>query len=98
MKAVIRADPGLSIIIADLSVGPTAPKHYSLSQDVLFYNDHLVLPRGSHWVSRLLQEFHASPGGGHAGASCTYKRLSAKPYWAGMTRDVMKFVATCDVC
>lgn len=53
---------------------------------------------GSIWVQRMLEEFHKTPLGGHAGAFHTTLRLSATVYWIGMKREVYLYVAGCDVC
>lgn len=46
----------------------------------------MVVPRTSPWVSALLHEFHATPGGSHTGALRTYIHLAAFVYWPGMIR------------
>ncbi|KAL8158603.1 hypothetical protein V2J09_000140 [Rumex salicifolius] len=52
----------------------------------------------STWIPRLLEEFHATPTGGHSGAWRTYKRLSANVFWPGMFKAVQAYVATCLIC
>lgn len=46
----------------------------------------------------LLQEYHDSPLGGHAGDLKTYLRLAKEWYWEGMCRQVMQYVRDCHVC
>lgn len=98
LQSEIRADPDLSLVVADFMAGRAVPKHYSYSQGVLYYKGHLVLPRTSRWISELLREFHSSPSGGHSGAFRTYKRLASNLYWPGMMKSVIQFVASCEVC
>ena len=47
----------------------------------LLYQGRLVLPRTSHRIPKLLQEFHKSVIGGHFSVLKTYRRLAAELYW-----------------
>lgn len=46
----------------------------------------------------LLYEYHSTPSAGHPGVDRTLRRLAAVFYWAGMRRDVKKFVDACYTC
>lgn len=46
----------------------------------------------------ILREVHSEPTSGHFGIFKTYRRLSLRYYWPGMYREVVDFVATCDIC
>ncbi|MCI10359.1 protein FAR1-RELATED SEQUENCE 5-like, partial [Trifolium medium] len=67
--------------------------------------DGLILRCGKIWVSPLsrfkrvlLQEYHESPIGGHAGVIKTLKRLSANFFWSNMRKEVQNFINCCVVC
>lgn len=47
---------------------------------------------------KLLDEFHASVQGGHAGFHRTFHRLASNFYWKNMRTDIQSFVAQCMVC
>lgn len=46
----------------------------------------------------MLQEFHETPIGGHAGVERTFMQLSASFYWEGMRKDVKDYVSNCVTC
>ena len=46
----------------------------------------------------LLHEFHDAPSAGHLGRDKTAAAIRQHYYWPGMSRDVVDYVATCDVC
>ncbi|KAH6778749.1 hypothetical protein C2S52_009986 [Perilla frutescens var. hirtella] len=98
VSSSVRVDSKLSGIIQSLAQGQPGPKHYTFSQGTLFYKGRIVLPRESDWIPKLIEEFHATPGGGHSGAFRTYRRLAGNLYWPGMMKAVTKFVAACDIC
>ena len=57
-----------------------------------------MLFAGSTWIPKLLQEFHTTALGGHAGVYRTLKRISQSLHWIGMKKWVTEYVATCMVC
>ena len=65
---------------------------------MLYSKDRLVIPEGTPFIPKLLQEFHTSPIGGHEGALKTFKRLTREVYWPGMRKDVVKFIKGCQIC
>lgn len=46
----------------------------------------------------ILQQYHNSPIGGHAGDVKSYLRIAADWFWGGMRKDVMNYVRKCAVC
>lgn len=58
----------------------------------------LVIPADPTLRKLLLQEFHASTTGGHAGIARTFHRLSTNFYWQSMRSAVKDFVSRCQVC
>ncbi|XP_073151826.1 uncharacterized protein [Henckelia pumila] len=97
LKKAVRMDQELRDIIEKVQLGDNGSRHYSMINDCLLHRGRLVVPRSSLWVPKLLQEFHATPVGGHSGALRTYKRVANNFFWKGMRHDVNKFVAACDV-
>lgn len=82
----------------ELQEDPDAHPKFSVDQGRLLYKGRLVLPRASPLLPTLLREFHSSPVGGHSKFLRTYKRLASNLYWAGMKKDIKKFVEECSVC
>jgi HPt (histidine-containing phosphotransfer) domain-containing protein len=57
-----------------------------------------MIPPEKELIEKLLQEFHSSPIGGHAGITRTMARLKAQFYWPKMQEDVKAFVQRCVIC
>lgn len=55
----------------------TADKHYTVREGLLYWKDRLVIPIEEALIQRILQEYHSSPIGGHAGITRTLARLKA---------------------
>ena len=55
---------------------------------LFFPTGRLAIPTESPYVSLLLQEFHNSAVGGHAGIRQTYTRLAVEFFWNGMKKMV----------
>lgn len=73
-------------------------QQFSYKSGLLYFKDKLFIPKESGVIPSLLEEFHASPLGGHSGIKATLARLSANFYWPGMLADVKKYVNECSVC
>lgn len=60
--------------------------------------------KGSHFSintltkTNFVQDFHATPTGGHAGIAKTFSCLSDTVFWEGMHKDVVEFVSSCITC
>lgn len=48
--------------------------------------------------TKVLQQVHDGPLGGHSGYLKTYHRLKKDFYWAGMSRDLKQYIKECDMC
>jgi hypothetical protein len=60
--------------------------------------DKLVVPNNTELVRQILQEFHTSHIGGHAGITRTLARVQAQFYWKNMRADITKYVQQCVIC
>ena len=47
---------------------------------------------------KILYEYHDAPIGGHQGVQRTIKRLRQTHDWKGLTKDVEKYIAKCELC
>lgn len=47
---------------------------------------------------RVLQENHSQTSAGHMGIRKTINRICSRYYWPGMTRDITRFVRSCESC
>ena len=93
----------------ELFLADPATKHYwinkelfSVQDGLLFYkpkgegNLRLVLPYQVQQIA--LQLNHDLPSSGHQGVSRTTFRMKEKYYWYGMTKDIDKYVTSCNIC
>ncbi|KAK2441152.1 hypothetical protein QL285_012481 [Trifolium repens] len=77
---------------------PRDYKDFQVLNGLVFFKGKLFLPKTSPLRLTLLEEFHASPIGGHSGIHRTFGRLQENVYWVGMRKDVEEFVKTCAIC
>ena len=93
-----RQDQTLRKIINQLEDSPETPSHFAISHDQLRYKGRLVIAWGSPFINTILNEFHDSSVGGHAGYLKTYKRVAGQFYWVGMKGDIKRHVNECQIC
>ncbi|XP_024030695.1 uncharacterized protein LOC112094326 [Morus notabilis] len=98
IRQQLLGDLKLAGIRKELLGNPLGVKGFSLCNDMLLCKGRVVLTRLSLLLSVLLNEFHGSKVGGHSGILKTFKRLSSEFFWYGMKKDVVSFVAACQVC
>lgn len=55
------------------------------------------LPDNYELQKQIMQEFHASPIGGHSGIPVTLRRLKQLFAWKGMNKCVQRLVQSCTV-
>lgn len=77
----VHKDGELLKVITALQADTTTKPGFTDKEGVLYYEDRLVISATSEWIPKLLQEFHATPQGGHSGFYRTYRRLAANMYW-----------------
>jgi len=90
--------PSLSQLINKLQADPNSTAGYSWQYEILHYKDKVVLSPTSTLKSHILAELHSSPTAGHSGFQKTCARTRHSFFWIGMKRDILTFVAKCDVC
>ena len=82
----------------DFINSPASYPDFTLSQNFLLYKGKIWLPRELPLIQTLMQEYHATPMGGHMGVAKTTARLSENFMWPGLRSDVATFVANCTEC
>jgi len=97
-KAELQADPAFQALLQKVSQDPTAHTDFQIIDDLLFFKGKLYIPSTSSFKQLLLEEFHASPVGGHSGVHKTYGRLRENVFWDGMQKDVAQFVKVYLIC
>lgn len=67
-------------------------------QGTIWYKKCFVVPNGKELKELILKESHESPYIIHPGSMKMYKDLKQRFRWYGMTREMVRFVCTCDMC
>ncbi|PNX64261.1 hypothetical protein L195_g053928, partial [Trifolium pratense] len=97
-KAQLATDEDFQQWMTQVQLQPEEFPHYQIRDGLAFFKGKLFLPTHSSFKQVLLEEFHASPLGGHSGIHRTYGRLQENVFWFGMRKDVVEFVKNCSVC
>ena len=66
---------------------------YVLEQDILKYQDKLVIPK--HEIPMIIWLFHDHPFAGHTGLSKLEEQLSTRYYWPNMRRELKEYLKSC---
>ncbi|KAH0670700.1 hypothetical protein KY290_026097 [Solanum tuberosum] len=98
LKALNKSNEELLALQQKLLNTPDFMSSFSFQEGLLLFKNRLVIPKDASLRLMLLEEFHASKIGGHAGVARTFHRLSSNFHWVGMRSDVKKFVSECQIC
>lgn len=98
LRSQIKADARLQRIWEQLENRQETVVGYNIVEGTLHKDGRIVIPPGSPFIPRLLEQFHANPIGGHEGVLKTYKRVINEVYLKGLRKDVKEFLKSCQVC
>jgi transposase InsO family protein len=79
-------------------------KHYKLHDELLFFCPlgtefrRVVVPQYDNLRNTILHDYHDVSTAGHLGIDKTYEAIQREYYWKNMSRDIRRYVVTCDVC
>lgn len=73
-------------------------KDYELADNLLWYNNKILVPDEEEIKRSLVANFHDSPMAGHPGQNRTLELVSRRYYWPGMKSWISRFVETCETC
>ena len=104
-----RKDPVLREIFEQLEQsGQSTTGDFVLDEKLLYHMaspvrsdtcDRLQLAIPAELVEGVLEQMHASEyGGGHLGLDRTYDKIRTRYFWQNMYRDVVEYLARCDIC
>jgi hypothetical protein len=65
---------------------------------VLWFDNHLVVPKDRELKNQLMDEAHLSKLSIHPGSSKTYQELRPRYWWTKMKKEIAAYVARCDTC
>lgn len=98
LKAMFVEDQQLQTLMKHIMDDSEAYSDYKIHDGLVFFKGKLFIPNSASVKQLLLEEFHASPLGGHSGVHKTYGRLRENVFWHGMKKDVATFVKECTTC
>lgn len=93
----LATDPRLKQLLETHKQNEEA-SNYTVKEDFLFWKGRLTVPSEDEIIQKILQEYHSSPIGGHAGVTRTLARLKAQFYWPRMQEDVKVYIQKCLIC
>ena len=74
-------------------------KHFRLDErGVLWFEDRLVVPKNRELRNQILDEAHLSKLSIHPRSSKMYQDLKNHFWWTKMKKEIVAYVARCDVC
>ena len=74
------------------------PKQWSISDDQLYYKDHLYIPDNEDLQTRIAKSCHDSKIAGHFGQEKTVEIITGDFYWKKITDWVNDYVRSCTTC
>ncbi|KAL4386192.1 hypothetical protein GQ457_09G013260 [Hibiscus cannabinus] len=98
IREASKADLELQRIRGSISTNSQDFQGYSDNNGVTVFQGRILIPDNALLRLKLIQEFHSSVIGGHAGIFRTFQRLAANFSWKGMRKDVSNFVNACQTC
>jgi hypothetical protein len=90
-------DEGIRIIKLRLSQGEAKYKCFRIDHHgVLWFNNHIVVPKDHQLRKQILDEAHISKFSIHPGSTKMYQDLRQHFWWTRMKREIAKYVSECD--
>ena len=77
---------------------PRAACFHQDSEGVLWFDNHLVIPKDLELRKRILDEAHLSRYSIHPGSNKMYQDLKQHFWWTRMKREIARYVSECDTC
>jgi hypothetical protein len=92
-----KTDKGIFHIKEKIKEEPT--KHFRVDeQDVLWFDDRLVVPKDQELKNKLMDEAHLSKLSIQPESSKMYQELRPHYWWTKMKKEIIAYVARCDTC
>jgi hypothetical protein len=87
-----RIDKGIFHIKEKIKEEPS--KHFRMDeQDMLWFDDRLVVPKDRELKNKLMDEAHLSKLSIHPGSSKMYQELRPRYWWTKMKKEIAAYVA-----
>jgi hypothetical protein len=94
-----QRDKGVRIIKQKLAQGEGKYKCFRVDHEgVLWFNEHIVVPKDHKLRKQILDEAHLSKFSMHPRSTKMYQDLKQNFWWTRMKREIAKYVSECDIC
>jgi hypothetical protein len=95
--AAQKTDVGMEHIRRRLELGG-AQYFRQDSKSVLWFKDHLVVPKNFELRRKIMDEAHCSRYSIHPGTNKMYQDLKKNFWWTRMKMEIARYVSECDTC
>jgi hypothetical protein len=92
-----RTDKGMKYIHEKMETGK-ANCFRKDNQGVIWFKDHIVVPKDVEVRQQILDEAHLSRYSIHPGSTKMYQDLKQHYWWTKMNIEIARYVAKCDTC
>ncbi|CAM8878468.1 unnamed protein product [Rhodiola kirilowii] len=98
LRHMFSIDGEAKTLFLEIQSQPDQHVGFQIRDGLVLYKDRLWVPEDSALRHLILQEYHDTLLGGHAGIQRTMARVSSHFYWRGMQGDIKNYVQACKVC
>ncbi|CAM8978888.1 unnamed protein product [Rhodiola kirilowii] len=98
LRLLFQEDPMAHAFFQEVQTNPEAHPEFRIRDGLLLFKDKIWVPENMVLRNLILQEFHDSPVGGHAGIQRTYARVAANFFWPKLRQDITSYVNKCLIC
>ncbi|GAU29612.1 hypothetical protein TSUD_164620 [Trifolium subterraneum] len=98
LKLALAACEPFNTLFNNIQTNPYSFPYYKIHNGLILFQNRIWLDFSMPFRLTILEDFHASPVGGHMGITKTLARLQANFDWANMHKDVQTFISQCSVC
>ncbi|GJZ44771.1 ty3-gypsy retrotransposon protein [Tanacetum coccineum] len=98
LRHFYKLNKDANTLLTSITHKPSEHVHYTVIDGLIMFKNRIFVPIDSGFQPLLLNEFHSSPIGGHAGIQRTLARVCSQFYWPGMRQSVTNFVNECSIC
>jgi hypothetical protein len=95
--AAQKMDVGMGHIRRRLELGEAKCFHKEID-GVLWFKNHLVVPKDFELHRKIMEEEHCSRYSIHPGINKMYQDLKKFFWWTRMKQEIARYVAECDTC
>jgi len=95
LKSAYKSDIDITKIIDNIH-NNNSNKDFSFTDDILYFKNRIYLPKKL--TNSVMEKYHSSVAAGHFSSAKTEELIKRFYYWPNMTKDVEKFIRSCDIC